>query len=145
MIAPYPRGAQDRSRSSRAAPGHARSVDLAHATGRTRARPFDRQDDRTQFGGCAAGGAGVVVSRAPSTHQARLDLVRSRNVGEQPPGEVLPLDAQGETATRRRDEQMGEARARDCPRVETGMSRRHALDDLDDEIRDYLEHETADN
>src|SRR5205814_1165888 len=83
---------------------------------------------------------------APPPAQARLGRVRPRHFGKQPPREVLPTDAGRPETARRRNLEMGTARARDRAGAEAGVTGRHrSLDGLDEDLRDHIDRETEEN
>src|SRR5215467_8178495 len=81
-----------------------------------------------------------------------MDLRGRRNFREQPPGEVLPADAERQKATDHRDEQMGQAGRSDCANSAAGRTGAAAmrrgkkmLHGLEDDIREHIERETQEN
>src|SRR5262249_16917706 len=91
--------------------------------------------------------AGVALSGAASIDQARLDRVRSRHLGQQPPRQVLPAHRRWAEAAGRRDLEVGADGARDRAGAAAGMTwrRRGGLGDRDQDIRDHLARETEAN
>src|SRR5262249_36230259 len=103
------------------------------------------------FRGHPASGTGLPLSRPASSSQAEMDLGGRGRLGKQPARQVLPAHRQGPPAARRRDQQVGQAGARHRLYPEArarggqAMRGRRYLENLDEEIRDHIAAETADN
>src|SRR5712691_3512297 len=139
----------------RAGAGHARPARAQDPRPRSRARPHHRARDRATLGRRPPGRARLALPGAPPPGGPRMDRVVLGDLGEQPPGEIQPPDADGPEAARRADQPLGRPRARDRPRpaprrgVAMGWSRffrRRRWDaERARELQSYPELETEDN
>src|SRR5258708_29067044 len=107
----------------RSASGHAGPFDPAHALGGTDARMGDLSADPAALERRAAGEPGIALSRPAPARAAGADRGGMGQLGQQPAGQVLSVDARRAEATRRGNPQLGAAGPRHRPRPRRSLIR----------------------